>query len=90
MDSGRKDSGRISNSANPESSRMDSGRKESSTGSARRIYTLLILRLSAVVFVVFSSNFWQHGRRLLSIIWSISQLSYQLHPHYGCDKEATP
>jgi hypothetical protein len=60
------------------------------TGSARRIYTLLILRLSAVVFVVFASNFWQRGKRLLSIIWYISQLSYQLHLHYGCDKEVTP
>jgi hypothetical protein len=29
MDSGRKESGRISDSVNPESARMDSGRKES-------------------------------------------------------------
>jgi hypothetical protein len=47
------------------------------TGSARRIYNLLIWRLSAVLFVVFASNVWQRGRRLLSIIWYISQYSNQ-------------
>jgi hypothetical protein len=60
------------------------------TGSARRICTLLIWRLSAVVFVVFASNFWQPGRRLLSFDRRPFYCSYQIRSHLVGDKERRP
>jgi hypothetical protein len=52
-------------------------------GSAKRICTLLIWRLSAVVFVVFASNFWQRGRRLISFDCRHFYCSHQFHLHHG-------
>jgi hypothetical protein len=58
------------------------------TGSARRICTLLIWHLSAVVFVVLASNFWQRGRRLFSFNRRHFYCSYQFHLHHGGNKAA--